>query len=136
MWKRAESFLRLRSTEIFVCLALVFEFVLVTIILFFPRSFGSPGGPYRNYVVSDVIDGKTLKVHLLEPENGVHEGGDEVQLVGIWSDPNQEPDVSYRNRVRFFREHLIGKVIQARVHFYVVDLNPPAPPKGPDDNSA
>jgi len=130
-----KGFLRRNSDEIFIGIVLLLQLVLIPIILFLPRALQSSGGSFHKYEVLDVIDGKTLKVHLLEFEKGVHEGGNEMELMGIWSDEDQEPETLYQNRLQFFRQRLVGQTIQGQVTFYVVDPNPPEPPSGLGDNS-
>ena len=131
-----KGFLRRNSEEIFIGIVLLLQFGLISVILFLPRAFQSSGGPFHKYEVLDVIDGKTLKVHLLELEKDVYEGDDhEMQLMGIWSDKDQEPESLYQNRLQFFHQRLVGQTIQGQVTFYFFDPNPPEPRRGLGDNS-
>ena len=105
----------------------VFIFVLVPLTLFFSRARHSSSGPFYKYAVLDVIDGRTLKVHLLDIEKGVNEKGNEMQLMGIWSDKDQEPDTAYQSRLEFLRQQVAGKTVQGEAEIQVVDPNPPEP---------
>jgi hypothetical protein len=104
---------------------LVFLLVLFPAMLFFERH--SSSGVFSKYEVRNVIDGKTLRVHLLELEEGAHEGADEMPLMGIWSDQNQEPENNYQNRLKFLQSKLVGQTIKGQWRIYV-DPNPPEPP--------
>ena len=130
-----KSFLLDKSDRIGIAIVVVLELILIPTILFLPRAFKSSGGPYYKCEVLDVIDGKTLKVHLLEIEKGFYPGDSDMPLMGIWSDESQEPEIHYKNRIQLFRQHFVGQVLRSQTEVYVVDPNPPEPPRGINDGS-
>lgn len=123
-----EGFLRRNKDVILVITCILFMFASFSAFLFLPKWFGPSHGSFTKYEVFDVIDGKSLRVHWLEREAGVYEGGNEISLRGIWSDKAQEPETHYNARLQFFRQKLSGQTIEAESELQVVDPNPPEPP--------
>jgi hypothetical protein len=130
-----ESFWQRNSEWLWLAVLIVLTVVgFPILILFMTEKHSSRGGFYK-YEVLGVIDGRTLKVNLLDQEKGVHAEGNEMQLMGVWSDKNQESDIIYQNRLQFLQQQVVGKTIQGQAHLKVVDPNPPEPPEGYNQNS-
>src|SRR6185369_16883684 len=133
------AFTRLAREWIAPTLILILTLGMLVAAIFYGKR-GPEAGAFHNFEVQDVIDGKTLSVRWLDNEEGIlNDGVSRFEITGIWSDKDKEPEAWYENRVEFFKDRLLQRVIRVRTHIVVVvpssseakdedgDYSPPGP---------